>query len=172
MTRIETRRATRDDEPAIFDIYRRVAAQGGGLLRRADEITHDYIRFNLQNSLAHGLSILAVDDKGDGLGELHGWTSQTRQLRHVFTNLTVAVDPRAQGRGAGRALFQGLIAALRADMPHVRIIELYCREDNVRAIALYASLGFVQEGRLKHRVWQEDGLCLDDLIMALDLTTL
>jgi ribosomal protein S18 acetylase RimI-like enzyme len=158
------------DEMGIHAVYRAAARQGGGLLRREDEITNGYIRHNLENSLRIGLTLVAEGDDGLVLGEIHAWPSETRQLGHCLTNLTVAVDPAAQGRGIGRALFEHLIEAAKAN-PKFRIIELYCREDNQRAIELYQSMGFVFEGRLKGRVWQGDGRpYLDDLLMALYLT--
>jgi ribosomal protein S18 acetylase RimI-like enzyme len=163
------RNTTFADEAAIRGVYRAAARQGGGLLRREDEISEAYIRHNLEHSLRIGLSFVAVANDGRVLGEIHGWPSETRQLGHCLTNLTVAVDPAAQGQGVGRALFDGLIVAARAN-PQNRIIELYCREDNRRAIDLYQSLGFVFEGRLKGRVWQGEGKpYLNDLLMALYL---
>jgi ribosomal protein S18 acetylase RimI-like enzyme len=163
------RSSTLADEAAILGVYRAAARQGGGILRREDEVTPAYIRHNLENSLRSGLSLVAVSDAGACLGELHAWPSETRQLGHVLGNVTIAVDPAAQGQGIGRVLFTHLITAARA-MPKIRIIELFCREDNVRAIALYTSFGFVEEGRLNGRVWQEDGPYLADLVMALHLT--
>ncbi len=162
------RPATTADETAILEVYRAAARQGKGILRREDEVTPAYIHYNMEHSLRLGLSLVAETDDGRLLGELHSWTSETRQLAHVLTNLTVAVDPAAQRKGVGRALFERLIIEAR-HMPKIRIIELYCREDNQRALDLYQSLGFVFEGRLKGRVWQEDGEYLDDLLMALHL---
>ncbi len=165
------RASTSDDEAAIHEVYRAAARQGGGLLRREDEITQSYIRHNLENSLRIGISLVVETEDGRILGEIHAWPSETRQLGHCLTNLTIAVDPAAQRHGVGRGLFEHLIATAKAN-PKFRIIELYCREDNQRALDLYQSLGFVFEGRLKGRVWQDHGKpYLDDLLMALHLTT-
>ena len=159
-----------DDEAGIHEVYRGAARQGGGLLRREDEITQAYIRYNLENSLRIGVSLVAETDEGRILGEIHAWPLETRQLGHCLTNLTVAVDPAAQRRRVGRGLFEHMIEAAKAN-PKFRIIELYCREDNQKALDLYQSLGFVFEGRLKGRVWQDHGKpYLDDLLMALHLT--
>ena len=163
------RASTHADDAGILKVYRAAARQGGGLLRREDEITENYIRHNLENSLRIGISCVAESDDGRILGEVHAWPSETRQLGHCLTNLTVAVDPAAQRRGIGRGLFEHLINTAKAN-PKFRIIELYCREDNQRALDLYQSLGFVFEGRLRGRVWQDhDKPYLDDLLMALYL---
>lgn len=167
-TTFNTRRATSDDVPAILAVYKAAARQGNGILRREDEVTEAYITHNMANSLATGLSILAERD-GACVGELHGWARPVRQLAHVLSDLTIAVDPAVQGQGVGRLLFENFIATVRRDMPHIRVIELYCREDNVRAIALYEAMGFVLEGRLTNRVALDDGTYKDDLLMGLQL---
>ncbi len=163
----DIRRAKAADLPAIEVVYRAAARQGKGILRREDEITSDYVRGNFEASQIDGLCVVA-ERNGRIIGELHTWPSRTRQLGHVWTNITVAVDPAVQGLGVGRALFERLIAEARATA-RIRILEIYCREDNVRAVGLYRSLGFELEGRMKGRVWQEEGPYLDDLLMGLYL---
>jgi len=167
----EIRRSTLDDAEAILTVYKRAAAQGGGLLRREHEVTPACIERNLGYSLSRGVSLVAVHD-GRIVGEIHGWAPSLRQLRHVLGDVTIALDPDAQGQGLGRRLFEAFIAAVRTDLSHIAIIELFCREDNARAIALYRSLGFVQQGRLTNRVGLDDGTYIDDLIMALPLAPL
>lgn len=167
----ELRKSTIDDHAAILAVYQRAAAQGGGLLRRAYEVTADYVERNLGNSLSRGVSLVAVKDD-QIVAEIHGWASGLRQLRHVLGDVTIALDPDAQGSGLGRRLFEAFIAAVRSERPEIAIIELFCREDNGRAIALYRSLGFVEQGRLTNRVGLDDGSYIDDLIMALPLRPL
>ena len=168
MTTFNTRRATVADNAAILTVYKAAARQGNGILRREDEVTQAYVAHNIANSLATGLSIVAERD-GVCVGELHGWARPVRQLAHVLSDVTIAVDPVVQGRGVGRLLFETFIAVVRRDMPHIRVIELYCREDNARAIALYEAMGFVLEGRLKNRVALDNGSYKDDLLMGLQL---
>lgn len=168
MTTFNLRRSTQDDAAAILAVYKAAARQGGGILRREDEVTETYVVHNIANSLATGLSLLAERD-GVCVGELHGWARPVRQLAHVLSDVSIAVDPAAQGLGVGRLLFENFIATVRTDMPHIRVIELYCREDNARAIALYQSMGFVLEGRLVNRVALDNGTYKDDLLMGLQL---
>jgi ribosomal protein S18 acetylase RimI-like enzyme len=165
--KIEIRDGHLGDFEALFTLYREVAAVPGGLLRREAEITPDYIRYILENSLARGLSVVAADQDRNVVGELHGWVPNIRQLFHVMSDLTIAVSPRAQGMGVGRLLFEAFLARVRERFAGVERVELFCRSDNARAIALYRSLGFVEEGRLKGRVKDERGLIADDLIMGL-----
>ena len=61
--------------------------------------------------------------------------------------LTVAVDPRAQRRGVGRALLQAVLGA--AAQRGVQSVFLEVAEDNAAAAALYAAAGFEPIGRRK-----------------------
>lgn len=58
---------------------------------------------------------------------------------------TVGVDPAAQRRGIGRALFADLLAAAGG-----RTVHLEVRTDNAAAIALYESEGFQRVGLRRH----------------------
>ncbi|ESQ87530.1 hypothetical protein ABAC460_19575 [Asticcacaulis sp. AC460] len=161
----DIRRSTVQDTDGIIALYK-AAAASGGLSRKPDEITHAYVGGFLKQAVEAGLSLVAVRD-GVIIGEIHGWPMPQSQFAHVFGDITIAVHPQAQGQGAGRAMFKGLIAEIETVLPHIRRIELGCRESNARAIALYESLGFVVEGRLKNRIYDEAGFYEDDLAMAL-----
>ena len=168
MTTCKIRPGTLDDAAAILAVYRAAARQGNGILRREHEVTDAYVHHNLTNSLATGLSLVAERD-GVVIGELHGWARPLRQLAHVLSDISIAIDPMAQGGGLGRGLFDAFIVMVRRDMTHIRVLELLCREDNTRAVALYEAMGFVLEGRLVNRVALDDGGYKDDLIMGLQL---
>jgi len=163
----ETRPATAADAGAIAALYRQVARESGGLARTEAEITPDYISGNLTAALTRGVCLIAIRD-GAVVGEIHACAPVPAQFGHVLSDLTVAVSPSAQGQGVGRALFEALIAHSR-QQTHIRRIELMCREGNARGIALYESLGFVREGRLKGRVRLPDGTVEDDLVFGLIL---
>jgi len=168
MKKIDIRPARAADAEAITGLYRHVARESGGIARTEAEITQAYIEGNLSAALTRGVCLLAESD-GAVIGEIHAYAPMPAQFAHVLSELTVAVSPDAQGRGVGRALFVALIAGVRADRPHIRRVELMCREGNRRGIALYESLGFVQEGRLAQRVRLADGTVEDDLCFGLIL---
>ena len=109
-----------------------------------------------------------MDNKTTGavVGEIHAYPPPVRAFAHVFGDLTVAVAPAWQGRGVGRALFGALLAAVQAEYPHVRRVELLARESNARAIGLYESVGFRREGRLAGRVRGADGSFEADIPLA------
>lgn len=55
----------------------------------------------------------------------------------------VVIDRRHQGRGYGRALMGTIIRRIRAETPRCRAIGLSCKPENIVALRLYRSLGFV-----------------------------
>lgn len=78
--------------------------------------------------------------------------------------LGIAVAPEWQGRGVGRQLIERLLA-WADDWAGVLRVELNVHAENERAIALYRSLGFVEEGRHRGYVLR-NGQYVDALTMA------
>jgi ribosomal protein S18 acetylase RimI-like enzyme len=91
------------------------------------------------------------------------WSS--RSTAHI-AQLTIVVHAGFEGRGIGRALMNHLIDWARGE-PSVQKVELRVRHENERAIRLYRSLGFSEEGRFERRIKLADGRYLDDVAMAL-----
>ncbi len=83
--------------------------------------------------------------------------------RHAMS-LGIAVLPRAQGQGVGRALMQAL-CDFADDWAQVLRIELGVYADNARAIALYQRFGFEVEGRQRGYALR-GGEYVDTLMMA------
>ncbi len=166
MTKIDIRRAIEADTDAIFGVHLRAAEAPIGLARRPDEISRGYVAGFVGNSLERGLIMVAEED-GCIVGAIHAYRPQPRLFAHVLSDLTIAVDPQIQGRGLGRKLFTAFLAEVRAAMPQICRVELFCRPDNPRGYPFYESLGFVIEGRLKSRVRTADGALIDDLFMGL-----
>jgi putative acetyltransferase len=97
-----------------------------------------------------------------GMAGLH--TLQTSLRRQHVRSLAIGLASEWQGRGLGRRMMERLLHW--ADhWGGVLRIELHVHADNPRAIALYRSLGFVEEGR--HRGYAlKDGQYVDSLSMA------
>ena len=161
---MEIRESVSQDVDAVYSLYRRVAATPGGLARLEDEVTLDYVSGFLSRAHGNGLSLVAVVD-GEVIGEIHASSPGLYCFSHVWTDLTIAVDPGQQGRGTGRALFEALMEEVRMRDDVLRV-ELIARESNQRAIAFYESLGFRQEGRFEARIRNVDGSFEADIPMA------
>lgn len=160
------RRSKLEDADAIYVLYAETAVVPGGLARSPDEITPTYIQSFLSRCIADGLSLVAVDDGGKVVGEVHASRCGLRVFGHVLTDLTISVHPAYQSHGWGRQLFGRFIEVVTEEMPDIRRIELSARESNTRAITFYKSLGFVPEGRLRGRVCGVGGRYEDDILMG------
>jgi putative acetyltransferase len=79
-----------------------------------------------------------------GMAALH--VQQPSLRRSHVRGLGIAVAPAWQGRGIGRSLMTRLLAWADGWAGVLRV-ELWVHADSQRAIALYRSLGFVEEGR-------------------------
>lgn len=81
-------------------------------------------------------------------------------------SFSVSTHQDYRGSGIGRALMEVLIDWARA---HDRVAKLKLEvfEHNQAAILLYRSLGFMEEGVLRHEIRLEDGSYADLIAMAL-----
>lgn len=143
--------ATLHDHAAIVKLYRDVAAIPDGIARTPSEVTDDYVSGFMQRAAANGVE-LVYEHEGRIAGEIHASCVGIASLAHLLTDLTIAIHPGTQGKGVGRQLFMALLSHVTEAMPHITRVELFARDSNTRARALYASLGFVEEGRLRARV--------------------
>lgn len=84
--------------------------------------------------------------------------------RNHVRALGIAIAPTWQGRGVGRQLLERLLA-WADDWANVLRVELNVHADNERAIRLYRSVGFVEEGRHRGYVLKA-GEFVDALTMA------
>lgn len=157
--------ASADEALAILSLYQTVSQNGGGLARRAHEMDLDYVEAFLKPSLSKGIALVVRGPSGL-LGEIHAYPPTPQQFSHVLSDLTLAIAPEAQGQGLGRQLMNALVAQART-MPHIKRIELLCRQTNHRGIALYQALGFTLEGRLHQRVYDPLTGYEDDLFWGL-----
>lgn len=158
------RAATPDDVDALWDLHKAVIADGRGIVR-----DHVSPRERIEQRVAEVLAMpdraaILVADVGRAVGEVDIQRMGPPFLRHAV-HLGVEVHPDHQRRGLGRALMDGALAWCRANAVHR--VELYVRADNERAIPLYRSMGFVEEGRRRHLVRLPDGTHVDDLVFGL-----
>ena len=106
---MHVRPTTLSDTGSILRLYRRVAAWPGGLARLEHEIDESYVRVFVTKSLDNGISQVAEDPFGRIIGEIHASSPGLSCFAHVLSDLTIAVDPDAQGGGVGRLLFQRML---------------------------------------------------------------
>lgn len=158
--------ASAEDSAGVLALYRCVAAIPGGIARLAEEVDETYVVSFLSSSVARGLALVALDNDGKVVGEIHAYRPEPFCFGHVMSDLTIVVDPSIQGYGIGRQLFECFIAAIVKDNRDISRIELIARESNWRAIQFYESLGFCREGRLAGRIKNVDGSLESDIPMG------
>jgi ribosomal protein S18 acetylase RimI-like enzyme len=85
----------------------------------------------------------ALESPGDGLAGL----GQVRHREQTYGHLArVIVSPRQRGRGLGRVLCTALMREAVRLHPSITAFSLYVFPDNLPAIGLYRSLGYVEVG--------------------------
>ena len=160
------RRSQFEDQVRIWGLYQRVAAIPGGIARLEKEANRSYVARFMRSAHDRGLSLVAEDEDGRIVGEIHACSPGLYCFSHVLSDLTIVIDPARQGRGIGRQLFERFLRLVATEMPHIRRVELVARESNQAAIRFYESLGFRQEGRLTGRIQNVDGSIECDIPMG------
>lgn len=82
--------------------------------------------------------------------------------------LTIAVAPKAQGRGQGRKLLAQVIDRVRAEGCDRLFLEV--SELNAAALGLYKAAGFAEMGRRKGYYAGPEGTPQDALVLSCSLT--
>ena len=160
------RTATPEDAEILADAEREIAKIPGRLASRPEELKTESFRERITTLARSDSGIYAVIEEGGTIaGHAVLEPHKLAVTAHVVV-LTLAIHEGHQGRGLGRALMRYLIEWARA-RPQVEKFELQVRASNQRAIQLYESLGFVEEGRKTRRLKYGPGDYLDDVYMAL-----
>jgi L-phenylalanine/L-methionine N-acetyltransferase len=148
------------DAPAISALLGTVGTFEG-TLQLPDMPLASRLEF-LQRVDAQSPRLLALDaGQLAGMAALHAVPSLRRS--HV-RSLAIAMAPAWQGQGLGRRLIERLLD-WADNWGGVLRVELTVHADNERAIALYKSLGFEEEGR--HKAYAlKNGRYVDSLSMA------
>jgi ribosomal protein S18 acetylase RimI-like enzyme len=162
------REATSTDIKALFDLYSKVAASGGGIARLQSEITEDYVTSFVDKASKKGLIIVCEHPENPRqlIAEIHAYKNGLKVFDHVLGDLTILVDPDHQGKKIGRTLFTIFLNEIAQNRPDIGKVELITRESNAKAISLYQRLGFRIEGRMEMRIKTSEGCYEADIPMG------
>jgi RimJ/RimL family protein N-acetyltransferase len=160
------RKARPEDAATLAEAEREIAKVPGRLASLPDELTDEGFRekiIALANNDSAAFLVMECDGKIVGHAVLEPHKLATAS--HVVF-LTIAIHEGYQGKGLGRTLLEHLIKWAKA---HKKIekFEIQVRSSNTRAIKLYESLGFLQEGRKTKRLKYGPDNYQDDIYMAL-----
>lgn len=96
-----------------------------------------------------------------------GWIvfqSHTRKRLSHTGSFGVMIDKEYRGLGMGKLLIRALLEWAEKN-PLIEKVSLGVFSTNQRAIALYKSLGFVEEGRKVNEIRMNDNEYVDDVLM-------
>lgn len=160
------RRARAEDAPVLAAAEREIASVPGRLASNPDEISDDAVRKMIIDLEDRGRGVYLVAERaGTTVGHAFLEPLPLAATSHVV-RLTLAVHDGHRRRGIGRALMDDLLRWARSN-PRVEKVELQVRSSNEPALALYGSLGFIEEGRKTKRLKTGPNDYLDDVYMAL-----
>jgi ribosomal protein S18 acetylase RimI-like enzyme len=160
------RGARPEEAPLLAAAERAIASVPGKLASRPDEIDDGAVRQKILDLDLDDRGIYLVAERaGTVVGHAFLEPLSLAATSHVV-RLMLAVHEGHQRQGVGRALMNELLRWARSNA-RVEKVELQVRSSNARAIALYRSLGFVEEGRKTKRLKIGPKEYLDDVYMAL-----
>lgn len=154
------------DALAIRALHRGVLEEGRWFVRMPDElpeveaIERDLQRFQQSENSAWFLARLPEQQVAGMLVLVGGGLKRTRHVGRI----EVMVDKRHRGRGLGAALLDHALDWAAGSQVLTKL-SLAVFADNERAIALYRSRGFVEEGRRVGEYRDGDAM-RDDLLLA------
>lgn len=161
---LHIRRARAEDAPAFTALFNDPAVYPGTLQMPfpSESTWRQRLGDNDQPGSRHIQLVAEREGQVIASAGLHPVSDSPRRAHAMVLGIMVA--GHAQGQGVGKALLQALLQV--ADQwANVLRIELTVFADNAAAIALYRSLGFVEEGRLRGYAFR-DGQFADTLAMA------
>ncbi|HEY2704821.1 MAG TPA: GNAT family protein [Candidatus Dormibacteraeota bacterium] len=164
--RFEIRPAGADDAPALVALRDAVAAEGTWVAAEPGERSVLEESLALAGLISHGGLSLVAEVDGRVAGQLAVHRQQGRYESHRG-DLSITVDRHLRGQGLGRALVETAVDWARA----VRLAKLTLGvfPENHRALALYRSAGFEEEGRLRGHL-RVGGEARDLVLMGLLLS--
>jgi GNAT superfamily N-acetyltransferase len=131
------RPAIREDAPAISELLSAAGVAAWGAFLGAERIKE------ATAGREHRADLVAVDD--EGLLGFVAWNAYTGEIMRLYTH------PRGWGRGAGQALLDCALDALRA--AGLTQAWLNTEERNVRARRFYERHGWRRDGTTRVRDW-------------------
>lgn len=155
-----------EDAEAVLDIWQAVIAEGDYFISVSEEFnkTVEEQREAIEGILENERETMIVAEHD---GKVVGWLlfqgQKRKRLSHTGS-FGVMINQDFRGMGIGRKLITALLD-WAVKNPHIEKVSLGAFSTNHRAIALYKSLGFVEEGRKVKEFKMSDNEYVDDILM-------
>jgi putative acetyltransferase len=162
------REAAAQDIKSITQLYKAASKITDGIARTEDEIDENLIREYFEKSSEKGLMFVAQNPQNphEIIASIHCYKFDPKCFEHTLGNLIFVVHPNFHGQGIGTKIFTHLLEEIKTNHSEIARVELFVRESNKRAQALYQRLGFVIEGYLRNRIINSQGQLESDTIMG------
>ncbi|MDM5451999.1 GNAT family N-acetyltransferase [Peribacillus simplex] len=154
------------DAEAILDVQYSVISEGEYFIALSDEFNktpeqqRDWIRRLLENERE---TIIVAEINGEVIGWI-GFQSENRRRMSHKGSFGIMIREKFRGMGIGKKLVKALLEWAEAN-PFIEKVSLGVFSTNHRAISLYKSMGFVEEGRKIKEFKMNESEYVDDIIM-------
>lgn len=166
MNTISIRNATPEDASILAAAEREIARTPGRLASAPHELNDENFRDRIiALTKMDNAKYVVVEDQNGIVGHAIVEPHKLESTSHVV-NLTIAIHEGHQGKGHGKKLMNYLIDWAKQN-PKIEKFELHVRSSNTRAIQLYESLGFVEEGRKTKQIKYSPTNYQDNIYMAM-----
>jgi RimJ/RimL family protein N-acetyltransferase len=155
------------DARAIHTITAQAIAEGVYHISEPQEFTitlQDEEAWIRQHAERPAEALLVAEVDGDVVGLIHFEPGGRKRQAHMG-ELAMNVAPAWRELGIGRCLLEALIA-WASDQPQIERVGLRALSTNPRALHLYASVGFVEEGRRIQAIKLGSGRYADEVLMS------
>ncbi|WP_144512388.1 GNAT family N-acetyltransferase [Bacillus sp. FJAT-22090] len=155
-----------NDAEAVLKIQKEVLSESEFMISVIEEFeeTLDQIRNWIEKILANEREELIIaESNGQIVGLIVFRSKSTQRLLHTGS-FTAMVKKEFRNQGIGKLLIKELLNWAEHN-PLIEKVSLGVLSTNQRAIELYKSMGFVEEGRKIKEVKFNDDLYVDDILM-------
>ncbi|MGG0413321.1 N-acetyltransferase family protein [Peribacillus simplex] len=155
-----------EDAEAVLDVQNSVIYEGEYFITISEEFNktpeqqRDWIRRLLENERE---TIIVAAINGEVIGWI-GFQSENRKRMSHKGSFGIMIRKNFRGMGIGKDLVQALLDWAETN-PLIEKVSLGVFSTNHRAIALYKSMGFVEEGRKIKEFKMSEREYVDDIIM-------
>ncbi|GGA29711.1 GNAT family N-acetyltransferase [Psychrobacillus lasiicapitis] len=165
-TEVSLRKGNINDADAVLELQKEVLSESEFMISVIEEYeeTSEQIRNWIEKILENEREKLIVaESKGKIVGLIVFRSNRAKRVSHTGS-FTAMVKNDYRNQGIGKLLIKELLNWAEQN-PLIEKVSLGVLSTNQRAIGLYKSMGFIEEGRKIKEVKFRDDLYVDDILM-------
>lgn len=163
---VNLRRGNINDAKAVLELQKEVLLESEFMISVIEEFeeTTEQIKNWIEKILENDKeNLIVAESKEKIVGLIVFRSKSTKRLSHTG-NFTTMVKKEYRNQGIGKLLIKELLNWAESN-PLLEKVSLGVLSTNQRAIELYKSMGFIEEGRKIKEVKLSDDLYVDDILM-------